>query len=283
MPRRRTRPRIGKTGCLFWIFILLVIIVIIVYRGKGSLRQTFSTIKNSISRKEVKEEVKKQPAETPLKTKIPEVVEEKGETTSPGAKTVESGQESLEKTKSSTPAVSKEQEKPAVKTEKKSPVVSEKQQKSERKTITTKTLETDIFYVRLNQNDGSVKLVPVTRLVEYKDSPITKTINALLKGPTRSEQNSGIISLIPEGTSLISARLKNGLLTLNFDGRFEENYNGREAILFQLSQVLLTSFSFQQVQGVSIHIDGKKKQYLTGEGIPLKQVYTKQDLSQLNM
>ncbi len=219
-----------------------------------------------------------------MKIRGPEAVEEKSKNQGPAVQSGEGRQEAAEETGSetSTSAAVKEEEKARVKTEEKGTAVGE-QRESDKISITTKTLEADIFYVKLNQNDGSVRLVPVARRVEYKDSPITKTIDTLLKGPTRSEHESGIISLIPEGTSLISAQIKNGLLTLNFSSRFEENYSGREAILLQLSQVLFTSFGFQQVRGVSIHIDGKQKQYITGEGIPLKQVYTKQDLSQLSM
>ncbi len=275
MPRRRTRPRIGKTGCLFWIVILLVIIVIIVYRGKGSLRQTFSTLKNGISGKEVTEEVKKE------KTEASEEAAGNAENQK-ASETGEGTQAAIEETTPSSPA-SEEEKKPAVKTKEEPTLTKKKQEKAEKKAVTEKILATNLFFVKFNQNDGSIRLVPVERNVEYKDSPITKTINALLHGPTQSEQKNGIISLIPEGTSLISARIENGLLTLNFNSQFEANYSGREAILLQLSQVLFTSFGFSQVSGVSILLEGKKKQYITGEGIPLKGMYTKQDLAQLKM
>jgi spore germination protein GerM len=45
---------------------------------------------------------------------------------------------------------------------------------------------------------------------------------------------------------------------------------------------MLTSFEFKQVTSLSILINSKNKRYITGEGIPLKEVYTKDDLSQLN-
>ena len=88
-------------------------------------------------------------------------------------------------------------------------------------------------------------------------------------------------SFIPDDTELISASIQNGHLILNFNNKFEENYSGMEAILLELSQVLLTSFNISQVTEVSILIEGNNKRYITGEGIPLKKVYTKQDLSEL--
>jgi spore germination protein GerM len=117
----------------------------------------------------------------------------------------------------------------------------------------------------------------------YKDSPITRTIESLLKGPTVSEKKQGITSFIPEDTRLISAQISNGHLTLNFSEKFEENYTGREAILLELSQVLLTSFNFSEVSKLSIVIEGQNKRYITGEGIPLKDVYTQQDLSEFKI
>ena len=45
---------------------------------------------------------------------------------------------------------------------------------------------------------------------------------------------------------------------------------------------MLTSFEFKQVTSLSILINGRNKQYITGEGIPLKEVYTKDDLSRLS-
>ena len=55
MAKRREKPRLGKTGCLFWLFIFLVIIVIILYRGKGSFKETFSLLKNRLSTQEVQD------------------------------------------------------------------------------------------------------------------------------------------------------------------------------------------------------------------------------------
>ncbi|MCK5093141.1 MAG: GerMN domain-containing protein, partial [Spirochaetes bacterium] len=128
-----------------------------------------------------------------------------------------------------------------------------------------------------------VKPVPVTRTIKFKASPITRTIESLISGPTADERHRGITSFIPDETELISARIQNGYLTLNFSSKFEENYSGREAIPLELSQVVLTSFNFTQVTKLSILIEGKRKRYITGEGIPLKEVYTKQDLSGLGL
>ena len=265
MARRRVRPWLGKTGCLFWLFIILVIIVIILYRGKGSFKETFSLFKK-LSSEEVQvpeestgiivEDVDEQGPEEQVRSPLPETAELKDhvadeDSRGPGM---------------TADQVSKEQEKAAVK---------------EPEAVRTKSLQAPLYYVKI-EGDGSATLQPVIRSVQFIDSPITRTIESLLSGPTAGEVERGLVSFIPKGTNLISAQLRNGHLILNFSDNFEDNYNGREAIHFQLSQIMLTSFEFKQVTGLSILIDGEKKRYITGEGIPLKEVYTKDDLSVLN-
>jgi spore germination protein GerM len=164
-----------------------------------------------------------------------------------------------------------ESEKPAV-------PKSEISSRKPREALNRNNLNTSLYYVIID-SDGSARLQPVIRKVEFVDSPITRTLESLLGGPMPGERERGLISFIPDDTTLISARLQSGHLTLNFSDEFEENYNGREAIHFQLSQVMLTSFEFKQVSTLTILIGGQKKQYITGEGIPLKEVYTKEDLS----
>jgi germination protein M len=248
--------KFGKTGCLFWLVILIAIVVIILYRGKGSFKEAFKSIGNR-TRNEVTEVEK------------PKESEEKGT----GVTTVE---------KETAPE--KEQIPAETPKEAEKVVPKEKQKEEKRKveeTIRPKKLDATIYFVKINHKDGSANAFPVTRTVEYLDSPITRTFNTLLKGSSQTERENGIISFIPENTKLLGAEIVDGHLTLNFSAQLEENYSGREAILLELSQIILTAFDFDQVKKVSILIDGQRHNYITGEGIPLKRVYLREDISQL--
>ncbi len=150
---------------------------------------------------------------------------------------------------------------------------------SETSAIRTKKLDTSLYFVKISEDGASVQPVSVQRTIEYKDSPITRTIESLLTGPTSSERQKGITTFIPKDTRLLSARISSGHLTLNFNDRFEQNYTGREAIMLELAQVLFTAFTFDQVNRLTILIDGETKRYITGEGIPLKDSYTREDLA----
>jgi germination protein M len=159
-------------------------------------------------------------------------------------------------------------------------VQTEEKRKTE-ETIRPKKIDATIYFVKINHTDGSAKPIPVSRTVEYLDSPITRTFNTLLNGSSKTEREKGIISFIPENTKLLGAEIIDGHLTLDFSTQLEENYSGREAILLEVSQIILTAFDFNQVKKVSILIDGQRRNYITGEGIPLKRVYTREDISQL--
>ncbi|MCK4804190.1 MAG: GerMN domain-containing protein [Spirochaetes bacterium] len=274
MATGRRRSRLGKTGCLFWLLILLIIVVIFIYKGKGNIREVFNFFKRGETKEAVEEIVKKSEDEsTPEEgSQAQEGAEESGEETTTAAR------EREDKTDSGKTGTEGEDTKKS-----ETGVKEDKSEAGVRDKLKTKEYKAVLYFVKINGQDGSVKPVPVTRTIKFKDSPITRTIESLITGPTVNERQSGITSFIPDETELISASIQNGHLTLNFSSKFEENYSGREAILLELSQVVLTSFNFTQVTKLSILIEGKRKRYITGEGIPLKEVYTKQDLSSLGL
>jgi spore germination protein GerM len=277
---RRRRPRIGKTGCLFWLFIVLVIAVVLIYRGRGSLRDTFSSLFTFNPRESDEVGLLRQPAEeakpaepsggdTQPEPARPDDTEGGGgertgdvpyESAGEGAEA--SGQPDREATEERTPRdqeVARGAGEPSGK-------------------IKRKDLNTAVYFISIDQSTGNVKPFPVVKTIQYLDSPITRTINTLLEGPSDSDRRRGATTFIPEETRLISAHIEGGHLTLNFSGQFESNYRGRQAVNFQLAQVILTAFEFDQVDSVSIFIEGTHKPYITGDGIPLKKRYTQDDL-----
>jgi spore germination protein GerM len=263
MARGKRRLRLGKTGCLFWLLILIVIVIIVLYRSKGSFRDTFKSLK--VFGEKTAEVTQKQAPKTD-ETSKPESAHEDTALSEPIG--------SAEKPAEKEPAAAippEEKHESAVDAQK--PVLTQ--------TVRTKSLEAIIYFVKINESDGSAKPFGVKRTIQYKDSPITRTLETLLDGVSQSEKNTGVISFIPTGTKLISAGIKSGHLTIDFTEALEDNYSGRAAILLELSQILLTCFSFDTVEKVTILIDGTRKEYITGEGVPLKMYYMREDVSRL--
>jgi spore germination protein GerM len=123
-----------------------------------------------------------------------------------------------------------------------------------------------IYYIRVTE-DGTIYPHQVERMVSYVDSPMTQTLNVLLKGPTTEELNLGLLNLIPENTQLISAAVEDGVAYLNFNESFRFNPMGVEGFVAQLQQIIYSTTEFPTVDRVQILIDGKRVDYLGGDGI----------------
>ncbi len=128
------------------------------------------------------------------------------------------------------------------------------------------TMSVRLFFMEI-ESDGYLTSHEVTRTMKKSDSPLVDTINALIAGPTASEEDSGCRSLISSGTKLIGASVKNGVATLNFSGEFEFNQYGVEGTRGQLEQIVYTATAFPTVDSVQFLIDGEKREYLGSEGV----------------
>lgn len=115
-------------------------------------------------------------------------------------------------------------------------------------------------------SDGSVSRQIVTRQLPKSDSPLSDAIKALLSGPTAGEKAKKCMSLIPAGTKLLSANVKNGIATLNFSEEFEYNPVGVEGYIGQLMQIVYTATSFTTVNSVQFIVEGQREEYLGSEG-----------------
>lgn len=129
-----------------------------------------------------------------------------------------------------------------------------------------KPINLHVYYVIID-SDGSITRKETSRSSTRRDAPLTASIELLLAGPTVQERNSNYMTLIPSGTRLINAYIKNGVAVLNFSEAFEYNTYGVEGYLGQLMQIVYTATSFSTVESVQFLIEGQKKDYLGSEGV----------------
>ena len=126
--------------------------------------------------------------------------------------------------------------------------------------------ELELCFVLID-GDGSVVRKQVKRIVPKNDSPLTAAINLLLKGPdTTRAAEKNCMSLIPEGTRLLSAKVQGGVAYLNFSEEFQFNNVGIEGEIHQLEQIVYTATAFSTVNSVQFMIEGKKQAYIS-EGV----------------
>lgn len=150
------------------------------------------------------------------------------------------------------------------------PVENTKTEKPQSNTTIQKPAEnlttTASLYFVVVDSDGSIVRKIIKRKLPKTDSPLTNAINALLAGPTPEETSKNCMTLIPEGTKLLGASVKNGVATLNFSENFEFNTIGVEGYIGQLMQIVYTATEFSTVKSVQFLIEGQHKDYLGSEG-----------------
>ncbi len=140
----------------------------------------------------------------------------------------------------------------------------EEKKPSQEKPKPTATVNAKLFFIQVDA-DGNVNRKSVVRQIPKSDSPLTDTIKALLAGPLDSEKS---MSLIPQGTRLLSATVRNGIAALNFSEEFEFNAIGADGYRGQLMQIVFTATEFATVESVQFLIEGQRKDYIgSGEDV----------------
>ncbi len=129
-----------------------------------------------------------------------------------------------------------------------------------------RTRSASLFFVRID-DDGVIVRQEVKRSIAASDSPLLDSLDALLKGPSEDEIRKKLISLVPEGTKLLSVHIRGSTAFLNFNEAFMYNHYGIEGYAGQLKQVVYTATSFPTVQDAQILVEGQKHDYLGGEGV----------------
>jgi spore germination protein GerM len=87
-----------------------------------------------------------------------------------------------------------------------------------------------------------------------------------MKGPTDEEKRLGLISLIPEETQIISAKVLKDTAYIDVSEPFQYNIYGIEGYAGQLTQLIWTATEFSNVKNIQVLIEGRRVDYL-GEGI----------------
>jgi len=127
------------------------------------------------------------------------------------------------------------------------------------------TRERVLYFIRVDRS-GYINRVQSNRKFPLSESPLNDVIQALIAGPNAEEKSSGLISLIPPATKLLSVSIRGNTAYINFNEEFQYNTYGVEGYAGQLRQVVFTVTEFSNVADVQILIEGRRIDYL-GEGV----------------
>lgn len=116
-------------------------------------------------------------------------------------------------------------------------------------------------------DDGKILRKEIDRSIDKTNMPLTAAMGALLKGPDASESSKGMVSLIPPGTRLLGASVKDRVATINLSEEFLYNSKGVEGYYGQLMQIVFTATAFSNIESVQFLVEGEKLDYLGSEGV----------------
>jgi len=125
-----------------------------------------------------------------------------------------------------------------------------------------------LYYIRVS-SAGAPVLQSITRDVRYNDSPLTDTLRSLLLALPDREAKAGLVTLIPSGTELLGVTVRNGTAFIDFNDRFRFNSLGAEGFRAELQQVVYTATQFPSVERVQILIGGQVHRFLGPEGMAI--------------
>lgn len=134
------------------------------------------------------------------------------------------------------------------------------------RTNPAETRQATLYWIRID-NDGKLTRQSSIRTIPKSDTPMSDVLEALFAMPLNDELRQGLRTLIPPGTRLRSAWVKDSVAFINVSEEFQFNQYGIEGALGQLSQVVFTATEFPTVKTVQILIEGQKKDYLGAEGV----------------
>lgn len=120
--------------------------------------------------------------------------------------------------------------------------------------------ELRIYFVR------DEKVGAAGREVEGTKAVGTAAVRALLEGPTADERAAGLVTAVPEGTTLRDLSIADGVATVDLSRAFNEG-GGSVSMLLRVAQVVYTLTHFATVERVRFRIEGRPVNAIGGEGV----------------
>ncbi len=130
-------------------------------------------------------------------------------------------------------------------------------------TVPETTVPVEVFFV---QNE---RLFVAGRSVTVADP--TAAVTALLEAPTADEAAAGIVTVIPEGTTLHGVVVEGNAATVDLSAAFETG-GGSLSMMLRVSQVVFTVTQFDGIETVYFRLDGQPIEMLGGEGLDVNGV-----------
>ena len=131
--------------------------------------------------------------------------------------------------------------------------------------------EAEVYF--LTENGQNVKLSTTKKEFKEDKSDSEKfrsTMEALFSGPNGFEKIAGVYSEIPPKTKLLGIKEDKNSYTINISDDFEMG-GGADSMKIRVNQLVTTATQAADGKDVYLEIEGKRVEYVGGEGIMILQ------------
>lgn len=145
--------------------------------------------------------------------------------------------------------------------------------------ITVRTLQrvpdTLVYFVR--DQGTSFTLEPVKRRLGRlaPTERLRLQLAELVRGPSAAEAGRGLLTSVPQGSTVLGASLDGGVLRVDLSGPFESG-GGTASMLGRLNQLFFTLTQSADVTAVRLQVEGRDVEAFGGEGIIVPQPWVRE-------
>ena len=129
--------------------------------------------------------------------------------------------------------------------------------------------EAQVYFLKVANGD-SVKFSTTKKEVKSQSDKFRAAMEALFSGPNGLEKMSGVYSEIPPETKLLGIREDADSYTINISDDFEMG-GGADSMKVRVNQLVTTATQASGGKDVYLEINGKRAEYVGGEGIMILQ------------
>lgn len=126
---------------------------------------------------------------------------------------------------------------------------------SENKNTESKRISVKLYFAVADEN-GHLRYEYLTSTAEKKNK-YKETLSLLFNGPSKTFEDKGFLSAIPESTKIRSVSVNNGIAVIDLNSDFRINSVG-DFLITRLNQIYLTMTQFPEVKGIIIKIEGQR-------------------------
>lgn len=125
-----------------------------------------------------------------------------------------------------------------------------------------------LWFFHFNEKTEKLSLVPVRRRIEGAPT-LKEAMRELLAGPTAAESGKDYLTALPKGLRIGNIKIANKTAEIDFSEALGYGASGT-ILMNRIDQIVYTATQFDDVDGVIITINGKRRSTLGSDGLSIQ-------------